>query len=64
MTGMCISEWGSVRVGFCPGSMQDNDGYADYYNDSPATHENPDYHWASFFADDENASNYKKTIFT
>jgi len=28
--------------------MVDNDGYTDYYDDSPATYEISDYNWASF----------------
>ena len=35
------------------------DSYADYYDDSPATHDNPDYVWARFFTDDENDSNFE-----
>ena len=29
--------------------VADNDSYLDYYGNSPATHEIPDYDWASFF---------------
>jgi len=29
--------------------VADNDGYTDYYDDSPATHEILDYGWAVFF---------------
>ena len=39
--------------------VADNDGYADYYNNSPATHEILDYDWASFFVDDENGSDFE-----
>ena len=39
--------------------MVDNDGYADYYDNSSDTHEIPDYGWASFFADDENDSDFE-----
>jgi len=30
----------------------DNDGYADYYDDSPATREILDYGWLALFVDD------------
>ena len=39
--------------------VADNDGYADYYDDSPATREIPDCSWASFFVDDENDSDFE-----
>ena len=39
--------------------VADNDGYTDYYDDSPATYEIPDYGWASFFMDDENDSDFE-----
>jgi len=39
--------------------VADNDGYADYYDNSPATCEIPDYGWASFFLDDENDSDFE-----
>jgi len=38
--------------------VTDNDGYAIYYDDSPATHEIPDYDWASFFWADDDDSNF------
>ena len=37
----------------------DNDGYADYYKNTPVTHEIPDYGWACFFVDDENYSHFE-----
>jgi len=39
--------------------VADNDGYADYYNDSTATCVIPDYDWASFFTDDKNYSDFE-----
>ena len=39
--------------------VADNDCCADYYDDSPATHDIPDYSWASFFADEENDSDFE-----
>jgi len=42
--------------------VADNDGYADYYDDSPATHDILYYDWASFFGDDENNSDFKRVF--
>ena len=43
--GECVAETEDVV---------DSDGYGDYYNDSVAACEFPDYDWVSFFADDDN----------
>jgi len=39
--------------------VADSDGYGDYYDDSVATCEIPDYDWVSFFVDDDNDSDFK-----
>ena len=39
--------------------VTDSDGYGNYYDDSVATCEIPDYDWVSFFADDKNDSHLR-----
>jgi len=34
--------------------VEDNDAYGDYYDDSLAACEIPDYDWVSFFIDEDN----------
>jgi len=40
--------------------LVDNDSYADYYDNSPVTHDFMDYGWVSFFADDKNVLDFEK----
>jgi len=39
--------------------VADNNGYADYYDDSHAKHEISDYSWAGFFVEDKNDSYFE-----
>jgi len=39
--------------------VADNDSYGDYYDNSPATHDIPDYDWVSFFTGDQNDSDFE-----
>ena len=39
--------------------VADSGGYGNYYDYSVATCEIPDYDWVSFFADDDNDSNFE-----
>ena len=47
--GECVAETEDVV---------DSGGYSDYYDDSVATCEIPDYDWVSFFVDDDNDSRF------
>jgi hypothetical protein len=40
--------------------VADSNGYGDYYDDSVATCEIPDYEWVSFFTDDDNDSDFER----
>ena len=49
--GKCVAETEDVA---------DSDDYGDYYDDSVATCEIPDYDLVSFFADDDNDSDFER----
>ena len=55
---MAILEDDALYEDFLGAGVADNNCYADYYDNYPATHKIAYYGWASFFEDDENDSDF------